>query len=466
MERLQFHSLLKDELSYEVSIRSETPSSTVDGMRKQLRELLQECPPEAILETDFSDESELDIVSGKLQDLSTCVDRYLSLKDRYSSCRSKALGIHLYHRLIRIQVDDDPAKALIKAELTSQLETLLSKVEGLGQSLGISGSVEHIQASGINPQHTSNKEIKVVCSGTQNVSKWNLKFNGLTDPRSFLERVDELKLAFGVSDASLFCSAAQLFSENALFWYRGIKDQVSSWKQLKDILLDEFDTPDYDYRLLGEIRSRTQGSDEPIHIYVAIMNCMFARLKTALSEEAKLEILLHNIRPTFSQQLALINIKSIAELKENCRKLEAAGQRAQLFVEPSKSCSNTLSSDFAYKGRSKQVNSVNVSANHSSNNSERVKFEAPSQSVSRKQNSNQQHFHAKSTHAQGSSNVPVCYHCGGTNHVFKFCKRKRITNSIKCFGCGKVGMKITDCDSCQSRQAADKQKLTSKSKNL
>ncbi|WP_337235965.1 hypothetical protein, partial [Vibrio cholerae] len=61
---------------------------------------------------------------------------------------------------------------------------------------------------------------------------------------------------------------------------------------------------DHDYRLLGEIRSRTQGADEPVHIYFSIMSCMFARLNNPLSEEAKLEILLHNIRPHFSQQLA------------------------------------------------------------------------------------------------------------------------------------------------------------------
>lgn len=449
MERLQFHSLLRDELFYEVTIRSETPASTVDGMRKQLRQLLLECPPEAISETDFSGDSELGIIETKLQDLSTNVNRFIQMKDRHSSTRSKALGNHLHHRLLRIKPGNSSEILEMKTVLTSQLESLLAKLENAGQSSGTHSSNDsNLQGCSSSSTQRVSEAINVVCSGNQNVAKWNLRYNGNSDPRSFLERVDELKSAYGVSDVALFCSAAQLFTDNALFWFRGIKDQVSSWTQLKDIFLNEFDTPDYDYRLLGEIRSRTQGFDEPIHIYVAIMSCMFSRLKNGLSEESKLEILLHNIRPSLSQQLALINITSIAELKENCRKLEAANVRAQLFVEPPKSGANTLSNDFAYKGRAKQVNSVNVGTKHSLDSSHCSTLSTQPVSTS------QQRSNVKPTHVRETSSSPVCYRCGKTNHNFKFCKEKRNTNNvpIKCFGCGNEGVIFKDCGRCQSQK--------------
>ncbi|XP_045773871.1 uncharacterized protein LOC123874715 [Maniola jurtina] len=64
------------------------------------------------------------------------------------------------------------------------------------------------------------------CSSDKNVAKWNVKFNGTTDPRSFIERIEELQGCYGVSDAKLFRSAAQLFSDQALIWFRGLKHQL------------------------------------------------------------------------------------------------------------------------------------------------------------------------------------------------------------------------------------------------
>lgn len=425
---IQFHSLLKDELIYEVSIRSETPASTVEALRKQLRGLLLECPAEAVLETEFAPESELRIIQEKLKELGVAVDRYTRLKDRYSQNRSRALGSHLYHRIIRIQ-SDDPAILTIKTELSDKLEVLLGKVEVA------STPAPHE----VNPFFAP-KEISVECSGDKNVSKWNLKFNGITDPRSFLERVDELQRSYGVSDIKLFNSAAQLFTEQALLWYRGIRDQVSCWSQLKEILLEEFGPVDHDYRLLGEIRSRTQGADEPVHIYFSIMTCMFARLKNPLSEDSKLEILLHNIRPQFSQQLALVQVTSIAQLKEQCRKLEAARQRADLFVEPSRPSSSMLGTDFAYKGKShKPVQAVAASTTNAAGSAG-----CP----------------CADTYSKGrqfrKTAKPICFKCGKTDHNFSKCNGVPEGGAVKCFGCGKVGVLRKHCTNCKNVKKSDK----------
>lgn len=451
---LQFHSLLRDELIYEVTIRSETPSGTVEGLRKQLRKLLIECPPEAILETDFLPDTEFQTITDKLGDLSTIVEKYTSTRDRYSANRSKALGCHLTHRLLRVFVDDDPEKLAVKTHLTANLERLLSRIDSVGQSSVVSN--DNIPAADVISQTVFPSH--VICAGDRNIGKWGLKFNGQTDPRSFLERVDELQLASGVSDVSLFQSAAQLFVDQALLWYRGIREQISSWRDLKNILLLEFDPVDYDYRLLGEIRSRTQGLEEPIHIYISVMACMFARLKTPLSEEAKLEILLHNIRPSLSQQLALVNVTSIVELKDNCRKLEAARQRADFFVEPGKSGSHTLSADFAYKGRSKQANAVN-----SVSEKRPTAFGKPSAPNNSYQQHNEanQHSRGQSTNFNRSTDAAVCYKCNRGGHNFRKCTAKPSKDNIRCFGCGKSGVIISNCQDCQN----SRKRSVSRSKN-
>lgn len=452
---LQFHSLFKDELHYEVKIRSETPSNTVDGLRKQLRKLLVECPPEAVIETDEQAESELNIVKNKLVELTTNVDQYVLTRDKYSANRSKALFNHVYNRLVRVQVDDDPVKIALKTDLRAKLDALQAR---FNSSIRTSSSVENISTL-VNTQPSVSGNVQVICSGDKNISKWGVRFNGQTDPRSFLERVDELQLAYGVSDVTLYNSAAQLFVDQALLWFRGIREQVTSWKDLKDILLSEFSQIDYDYRLLGEIRARTQGLDEPTHIYFSVMACMFSRLQTPLSEEAKLEILLHNIRPGLSQQLALVNITSIADLKDNCRKLEAARLRADLFVEPAKPGSHTLSSDFAYKSKSKQVNSVSTGAEkHSAGNSSCCSHSAaPVQSFSSR---NSKQSRTPSAHVRKPSKPQICYKCKKPNHNFRSCKEKPKQDEISCFDCGTPGVTRLNCHKC-----LEKRSDSSKSKN-
>lgn len=403
------HGLLKDELTYEVHIRSETPTATVPLLKKQLKHLLVDCPSEVITETEYDTDSELKAISDKVKELKV----KLSEKSVTAHClsRCRALVRHLYHRLMRV-VSDDPAVLTQKAELSKSIDYLLAVSENFFLATRAQ------QSEQCEPQV---EPVAVTeCSGDKNVAKWNLRFNGTTDPRSFLERIDELQVSYNVPDVKLFNSAAQLFSEQGLLWYRGIRNQVSSWPELKVLLLEEFDPVDYDYRLLGEIRSRTQGVDEPIHIYFAVMSCLFNRLKSPLPEEKKLELLLHNIRPYFSKQLALLDITTITDLKKKCRKLEAARQCSDIFVEPSKS--NFLGQEFCYKGRSKQVNYV------SSNTSK-----TPT-----------------TTHQSNSrpaAKKRVCYKCGKGDHNFKLCKV--IPKEVKCFKCGKEGFIVTSCPDCK-----------------
>lgn len=408
------HSLLKDELTYEVTIRSETPTSTVPLLRKQLKQLLIECPSEIITETEFENNSELKIITDKIKELKA----KLSEKSVTAHCLSRCRGLvrHLHHRLMRV-MSDDPVVLSQKAGLSDAIELLLS----VSEKFFLSTRAQ--QPEQCDMQVESPPPVAIAeCSGDKNVAKWNLRFNGTTDPRSFLERVDELQVSYSVSDSRLFNSAAQLFSDQGLLWYRGIKSQVSSWAELKAWLLEEFDPVDYDYRLLGEIRARTQGLDEPTHIYFAVMACLFNRLKSTLSEDKQLEILLHNIRPHFSQQLALLDITTISDLKTKCRKLESARQRSDFFVEPTKS--NLLGQEFCYKGKTKQVNYV--SSNGSSSRP----------AISQQFNSN----------SMSSANQRVCYKCGKGNHNFRLCKMT--PKNIKCFKCGKVGFIVTSCPNC------------------
>lgn len=388
LSRVYFHNLLKDELMYEVTIRADMPENTVLKLKSQLKRLVEEFLPEEINSCDFDSTLELSIIKEKLADLANKVEEYKSNGVKSLLLRARALFCHLYYRIERVSDSES-----IKAELKSSLLTFQQFLEMADVSCSCHDASKQ--------SNTCNKlSLPVSEPAEYHVSKWNVVFDGQGNPRSFIERIEELALAYSVSHSRLFYSAACLFTGHALTWYRGMKDLFSDWNDLKQHFYCAFEPVDYEYRLLGEIRSRSQGKDEPIHIYFAAMNCLFSRLKKQLTENEKLEILLHNIRPTYTQQLALVNIKSISELKNTLKRLESAKQMSELFKEP---VPLSLNPEYSYKGISQPISIVNSN----------FKFSCPRCKVN--------------THTRGE------------------CTAGKI---VKCFNCNLVGYTVKSCPKC------------------
>ncbi|KAH0818318.1 hypothetical protein GEV33_004474 [Tenebrio molitor] len=113
-------------------------------------------------------------------------------------------------------------------------------------------------------------------------------------------------------------------SKPALTWYRSVRDGIGDWQSLVKLLKKNFFPPDYDERLLGEIKSRYQTCDESPTIYVALMNNMFTRLSKTPPEIDRLKIIRRNLCPHYISALALENITSIDRLIELCQKIDDA----------------------------------------------------------------------------------------------------------------------------------------------
>ncbi|KAL4718185.1 hypothetical protein ACJJTC_013757 [Scirpophaga incertulas] len=80
------------------------------------------------------------------------------------------------------------------------------------------------------------------------------------------------------------------------------------------------------------------------------MHGMFSRLNQPMTENEKLEILLHNIRPCYATTLAASsNINSIDDLKTVCKNFENINARFSNFQEPPRASSSTIAPEFAYK---------------------------------------------------------------------------------------------------------------------
>lgn len=446
LKTIYYHSLLKDELTYEILIRSETPGSTVQEMRQQLKKLSFEFLPEEVIGEELQVTSELNIISEKVKELQSKLGTIEKNRDRRLLVRAKALYAHLFYRMFRLgtmgtQADKDNYTAL------------RTKIQQCGVTINA------LLPSQSNEKESASSHTEETKESTNiNVLKYiNNKFNGLTSVHAFLEAVEERAQAFGITDDQLFNAACCLFTEQGLLWYRGNKHRFSTWKELGILLKQEFAPVDFDYRLLGEIHARTQGMDEPTHIYFAVMSGMFSRLLNPLDDKQQLQILLHNIRPSFSEQLALQEIDTVESLRQVCRKIEAARQQGKLFTEPPRQ--SALNPDFAYNGKSNKTEVAGV-ANTFQQQSRHYK-PVPNHEQFQRGNTNQyqrqyngsaQRFQRHGQHAHApqfdkspqQTNTLYCYRCRVNTHDTKACRDKRIL----CFKCGEPGYTSRSCPKC------------------
>ncbi|KAK4885308.1 hypothetical protein RN001_001579 [Aquatica leii] len=179
--------------------------------------------------------------------------------------------------------------------------------------------------------------------------KWNLTYNGETSVLDFLERVEELRIARNHSYQQLFHSAVELFSGQALHWYRAVRDNLNGWDDLVKKLKYTFLPCDYEHRLWDEIRNRTQGTDEKVALFVSLMENLFNRLSHKPSEHTRLDIIRRNLLPSFQQALALNDVFSIQELVRICRNIEDVNDRIQRFRPPPTNLAHTLEPNLAYR---------------------------------------------------------------------------------------------------------------------
>ncbi|KAJ8963738.1 hypothetical protein NQ317_002533 [Molorchus minor] len=333
MSKMQVNRLNKDELTYEVRIRGIAPG-TVEEMRRSLamaRRLETSGDSVKYPEYPYSVEDDIKAVEEKLAELEPLVARFGDSSSSNSFYTYQTKLSHVLHRIDNMdeekatQRPEYRAKALTlfsdlhrKAEEFEKLQSVPPQLSFLEQS-SFEAAIEPVRrSSSTSPSRAGIKSILP--------NKWNLKFCGDKKGLSlsaFLEQVEELRLARHVSKNILLESGIDLFGGRAYQFYLAYRNQVSTWDDFVSLLREEYLSPNYNEKLFEEIRRRTQGSDESIGIYLAVMTGYFNRLTCSVSEETKLKILMRNIAPFYQNQLALVEVTSIAQLRDLGKRLEA-----------------------------------------------------------------------------------------------------------------------------------------------
>lgn len=238
---------------------------------------------------------------------------------------------------------------------------------------------------------------------------WNLKFSGDSDVTDFFLRIDDYRRSRDTPERKVLKCFADLLSGKALDYYRHIRDGVSSLSELQDLFRSFFTSIDNDYTLEKTIREHRQSPGQSLHFYILEMQTMNARLTTKLSETTLLQIIKHNILPSYGHLLAVDDSNSI-------QNLIAIGKRFEAYSGLPGSTNNSKTT--------KQIKQINEIKTY-----------------------NQRNFKSNNTQRQvnNKNNQLTCKKCKKSGHSYQQC---RTIPGIVCFQCGQKNVLTSTCHKC------------------
>lgn len=261
------------------------------------------------------------------------------------------------------------------------------------------------------------------------VSQWNLQYDGLSGVNSFLDGIEELRVACGFSKSQLMGVAVVLFKGTALDWYRANMRPSYSWDDLAALLKVSFLPGEYEEDLCSDIRSRTQGQCERTNAFIAVMQNLFNKLSEKPSELTRMRIIRRNLLPYIQKQLALHDFRSMGELIATCQRIEDAQDRIDRFKPPPTNPNLVTERELMYNPRRcrGQVGSIQSPPGDSAGEATEMR-------------------HVATTAGPGrvSSSV-ICWSCRQSGHVSRSCPQPPTRH---CFRCGAPGVTRRDCPRC------------------
>lgn len=274
------------------------------------------------------------------------------------------------------------------------------------------------------------------CSGKPiAISKWNVRFDGKGSVFNFLERIEELRVSRGATKEQLLKASAELFSGDALTWYRSfIKDKVRSWDELVVKLKSAFLPYHHEREIWDELKKRTQGNPEPVIVYIAAMENYFNRLTTKPAERERVQLIRERLLPYLQMHLASQwanrPILTIDDLLESCRNLEETYLHAQHIPPPPTNYRTMLEPTLAfnYSRSAHRVASLDSGQCPAIEDSEGV-------------------VNAVRASVEPTSRVRevVCWNCRRSGHINRECDQPR---QRYCYRCGQANVTVVTCPKC------------------
>lgn len=445
--KIEINRLDKEELAYELAWRG-IGEGSVEEMRSRLalaRQMERSGESPHYPSYPFTFQEDAAVVTKKLDDLMPVLDGFADTTKSGLYLKLQTKLSHVLGRLDNMKCgtpDEVHSRGVLVAQVLTMLDQLNVKASQASSSSQpippnlcvLQGSLQlPVSSSSFSTPFqapmTASTPTPCSCSMSSHIKpilphKWNLKFSA--DRRgmsvtAFFERVEELRRARGVPKDVLLESGIDLFEGRAYEFFQDCRNEVPTWDEMVSRFKEEYQPAFYSERLLEEIKRRTQGPDESIGTYMAVMSRYFQRLQCPISEEAKLTLLLRNIAPRYQAGIGALEINNIAELKSLCRRIE---QRTVPTDYPSTSRkAHVLEPDLACAGMEAQLDEMRVSDSRSQ---------------------------VRPVNHRETKKEIVCFNCQKPGHRAVGCVERR---RIYCYGCKKEGVVRRKCPNCNQGNA-------------
>lgn len=441
--------LLKDELDYELKIRGVVCDRPVNDKRKMLSRLVEKERGSSadvlkLRDDDFDLAKEKTEINATLDSIKNLIADFEGPTTDSVYIRARSRILHLTNRILRIELNTEDgnfavdqkfkdesyaAVMYLDADLHDKVKEPIAAVPVPSTSTPNNAQIHNTTVF----QNTSTPTLSQHYFKSTPVHTLGITFDG--DPKQvmcFIERVEEMAHSRHISKVDLFESASDLFSNKAIFWLRHVKSSVNDWDSLVAKLKSDFLDSDADDDTWRQIRERKQSRQEPVILYIAVMQGLFNRLSYSPAVVTKVKYIKRGLQKEYQQRLALQDINSLEELSQFCKRLEEAdvlglcSSSRQILEIDSESFSSN--SGNTYKNRHKN--------NIKNNNYTRNK-------PFKKNSDDNNHILNKDKNVPS---VSLCWKCGGPNHIFKYCNLK--IKKMFCFKCGAPDVTSKTCSKC------------------
>lgn len=272
------------------------------------------------------------------------------------------------------------------------------------------------------------------------VNQWRILFSGdgsnlhLYD---FLLQISMYQRSEGVSNEEMMYSVVHLLTGRAKLWYLSIIDNMFSWDELVIAFKKEFLPANYDYLLFCELSNRTQKPHESFGEYITHMQSLFRCLSIPIAEEHKLFIVQKNLLPRFAMGVAPMELRSLNQLVEVCRRIENANVSTSGKYIQSLPFQNYVNRPRFYPNRN-GYRDVNVIETENQMGTQ-PNWNTPEINLIRRTPTKPMDVERRPIRMQ-------CWNCGSREHRFRECGFSR--RGVFCFKCGRRDVVASNCQNC------------------
>lgn len=416
---MDVNNLKTNELTYELELRQFANASQlpVDEKRKLLRGCFkQESSHRSFVEPTNIKPFASDI-KGALEtynDLIAVVNKFTGVGTEKKKVEDRLT--HLSNRINKfLPIDDQQMteKTALQTKviaLEGEFEMKLDALQFYSQNQNVLTSTPTALSANVNiPQVPTRPSVPPY--------KWNTYFNGSTDRESvmsFLERIEELRISRNVSGDDLFRSACDIFKGPAWTWFSTNRHNFKNWDDVVVKLKSDFLPYFYEQDLLREISNRTMGNSEKVTLYIASMESLYNKLSTVPDEKSRVDQIRRNLLPYYINQLALLDINTISELSNLCKRLEESRSWSDRYKAPPNRRTGLLEPE---------LSSISFSHNNYITDVNAV----------------------QSDNILNTKIARSCWNCGKVGHGYSTC---RFPRKVFCYGCGEKNIIKSKCNSC------------------